>query len=334
MGGQIPPPIIRQPMSSQWVKQIYREGTAENTDRAHKSDLKYFWGWANASGNETEHYPVSSELIIKFITDHIKGLDPIVDKKLIVKKLKRPGKHSITTITRRIRSLSYAHQKRKEKNPIQENPEIRLVLRKARKAASLAGYQPRKKRAITIKLLNKILDTFGNSLVDKRDRAILLFAFATGGRRRSEVAVALVINLVPVRGGFIYWMPRSKTDQEGKGKPKPVKKRAAQALRTWLEGSGIDDGYLFRQIREGVVLEKRISDRTVSDIVKQRVEMCGRDPSEFGGHSLRRGFMTESGRQGIPIGDAMDLSDHKSVQVAMTYYEEGAVLENPAGNLI
>ena len=49
--------------------------------------------------------------------------------------------------------------------------------------------QRKSKKAVTGDVLGKLLATCAaNSLVDIRDRALLLTAFASGGRRRSEVA--------------------------------------------------------------------------------------------------------------------------------------------------
>ena len=41
-----------------------------------------------------------------------------------------------------------------------------------------------------------MLATCTDGLIGVRDRALLLFAFASGGRRRSEVASAVMENLV------------------------------------------------------------------------------------------------------------------------------------------
>jgi hypothetical protein len=43
-----------------------------------------------------------------------------------------------------------------------------------------------------------------------------------------------------------------------------------------------------------VTLDK-LSDRSVADIVKKRLEAAGFDPTVFSGHSLRAGFITAAG---------------------------------------
>ncbi len=179
-----------------------------------------------------------------------------------------------------------------------------------------------------------MLNTFTMREKDKRDKAILLFAFSTGGRRRSEVSAARYENLDAMRGGFVYRMPMSKNDQEGKGCQLPVMGPAAKALRAWIKVAQITDGWLFRAIRRGKITKDPITPATVNAIVKQRVEMVGRDPQHYGAHSLRRGFVTEGGRQGMSIGEIMQLSTHRDVRTAIMYYEEGEVMRNPAGRLM
>jgi hypothetical protein len=51
-------------------------------------------------------------------------------------------------------------------------------------------------------------------------------------------------------------------------------------------------------------------------------------------HSLRPGFVTESGRQDIPIGEAMALTGHRSVQTFIGYYRTGEVGDSAAARLM
>ena len=68
--------------------------------------------------------------------------------------------------------------------------------------------------------LQLLLATCDESLKDKRDRALLLFAWVTGGRRRSEVASATLENLQRVDAdAFIYTLTDSKTNQRGDLRP-------------------------------------------------------------------------------------------------------------------
>lgn len=54
------------------------------------------------------------------------------------------------------------------------------------------------------------------------------------------------------------------------------------------------------------VREARLSDKAVARIIKRGLEACGRDSSEYSGHSQRAGFATAAamGRSGAPDYDA------------------------------
>ena len=182
-------------------------------------------------------------------------------------------------------------------------------------------------------MLEDLLATCDGSLAGVRDRALLLFGFGSGGRRRSEVAAARVEDLVPVDGGYLFHLRRSKTDQAGAGAELPVLGRAGRALAAWIAAAGLVEGPLFRPLSWHGRGGAGLSDRSVAEIVKARAELAGYDGREFGGHSLRSGFVTTAGRQGVSLGDAMALSGHRGAAVALRYHQAGAALNNPAARL-
>ena len=171
-------------------------------------------------------------------------------------------------------------------------------------------------------------------MIDIRDRALIYFAFSSGGLRRSEVAAAMVDQLTPVADGYLFHLAESKTDQDAVGAEKPVLGKAGAALADWIAAAGIVDGHLFRGItRGGKVMETGIQPITVARIIQKRAIKAGLDPMLFGGHSLRSGFVTEAGMQGKPLGDIMALSGHRTVAVVNGYYQAGNALNNSAAKL-
>jgi hypothetical protein len=56
----------------------------------------------------------------------------------------------------------------------------------------------------------------------------------------------------------------------------------------------------------------------VRDIVRQRCALAGLQ-GDFSAHSLRSGFVTEAGRQAIPIADTMAMTGHRSIQSVVGY---------------
>jgi integrase len=69
---------------------------------------------------------------------------------------------------------------------------------------------------LTLDRIVKILGTLEGPIASARDKALLLLGFV-GGLRRSEMAALRVEHLTKHRSGYTIRIPRSKTDQEGKG---------------------------------------------------------------------------------------------------------------------
>ncbi len=316
----------------QRIDEIKAEARAANTVKAHKADMKYFWGWVELAHKRKEHYPVSKELLIGFLLNHIDGMPPALDSAMIAKGYKaKPGLLSVATVARRINSISTAHALAGHPSPT-KHFEVRQLLSSARRKAARAGHRPRKSKAITKWVLDRMIKTIpAHTLQGKRDKALLMFGFYTGGRRRSEIAQAQYCHLTKVAEGYHYLLPRSKTDQEGKGKIKLLRVRQAKALTAWINAAEIKGGHIFRRIyKNGKVSRKPIRPRAVSAICKLYIERMGFDPKEYSAHGLRRGFITTCGRQGIPLPDVMDLTDHKDYRIVLQYYEEGRLSRNPA----
>ncbi|MBB3274281.1 integrase [Pseudoxanthomonas sp. OG2] len=86
------------------------------------------------------------------------------------------------------------------------------MLSRVARAAVKRGERPRKKTAITLAELEAMLATCDDSLEGLRDRALLSFGFASGERRRSEIAAADLRDLRRIGPqGFIYRLEYSKT---------------------------------------------------------------------------------------------------------------------------
>lgn len=121
--------------------------------------------------------------------------------------------------------------------------------------------------------------------------------FASGGRRRSEVAAAVIEHLTALEdGSFLYRLGHSKTDEAGTddnpNATKPLVGPAAEAMRAWLAESGSTSGKIFRRIRKTKAVEP-LSAQAVWHIVKRRARLAGLE-ADYGAHSLRSGFVTEA----------------------------------------
>jgi integrase len=111
--------------------------------------------------------------------------------------------------------LSTAHRMKQVSKPC-EQPAIRMVLSRAALSMVKRGVRLHKKTAITLAELEAMLATCDDSLEGLRDRALLCFGFASGGRRRSEIAAADLRDLRHIGPqGYIYRLEHSKTQQAG-----------------------------------------------------------------------------------------------------------------------
>ncbi len=338
-----PDQIALRPETRERIGQIFEDNTPANTKRAYQADIRYFWAWAELTFGASEAYPVSVGLVIEFITDQVKGMKPEVEAEMIRRKTKAiTGPENIRTLSRRIGTLSIVHKFLRVENPCKDEAVIMLMIKARKNPPAL-----KKKKAIPLDILFPLLSTcrtdIPENLVDIRDAALLYFAFSSGGRRASEVAMAAYENLVLetyiINGveqeGFIYFLGKTKTTSADRPHPVPIKGLAFTALQLWLRVSGIRNGRIFRSIKKGgKIMGESISSKSINRIVKKRCRLIGLPPDDFGAHSLRSGFMTEAARQNKNLPDVMKLSTHRSVDVAMGYYEAQDTLKNPAGNLV
>jgi len=321
--------------SSSKSSEILNEFTSENSKKAFLGDMMYWKAWLSAVGLNFESKHTSIDILRCFIVQHIEGMDPNVDQKLLEQGLKaKLGTHSLATVKRRIASLSVFLDRMKWENPCREK-EIKLLLEKlSKKYKRFNKLQP-----ITKDVLEDMIKTCkSNNKLDVRDKAILFFGWSSGGRRRSEIIEAKYENLTKTSDGeYLYNLNSSKTNQTGEEDIKPIKGRAAKALTDWLELSKITNGYLFRSIRsmsKGEVSKSGLLGDDIRQMIKKRAKLAGYDEKKFSSHSIRRGFVTEGGKQGKPLLDIMKMTSHKNVTTAMRYYDAGNISNNSCANLL
>lgn len=335
-----------EPAARQAVRELMREGESANTRNSYQSAMRYWSAWHALRFDRQMQLPLDVPCVLQFIIDHAQrqtgtGLAsemPVhIDRALVEAGYKaREGALSHNTLVHRMAVLSKAHQVHGLTNPCQDGA-VRELMSRTRKAYARRGELPAKKDALTRDLLEQLLDTCDDSLRGRRDRALLLFAWSSGGRRRSEVAGADMRHLRAVGPQeFIYTLVHSKTNQSGRDAPenhKPVTGRAAQALTEWLRAASIHEGAIFRRIRKGGHVGEPLSPAAVRDIVQQRCALAGVE-GDFSAHSLRSGFVTEAGRQNIPLPDTMALTGHSSVNTVLGYFRADSALSNRAARLL
>ncbi|MBR0554426.1 site-specific integrase [Ciceribacter sp. L1K23] len=324
------------------LRHLVSEGMGANTLRALTSDLAYLQAWSLAATGRSLPWPAPEALLLKFVAHHLwdaekrtqdpdHGMPADVEQKLRIQGLLRsPGPHAPDTVRRRLATWSTLTKWRGLVGFF-GSPALRSAIRLAVRATP----RPRKRKsakAVTGDILSRLIATCTTaSLRDVRDRAILMVAFASGGRRRSEIAGLRVEQLQPeepIQIDGAYPLPslsihlgRTKSSGADSDEVVYLSGRPVDALNAWLAAAKIDNGSVFRAIdRWGNVSRWPLEPQAINDIVKQRAAMAGLDPAEFSAHGLRSGYLTEAANRGIPLPEAMEQSRHRSVQQASEYY--------------
>lgn len=192
----------------------------------------------------------------------------------------------------------------------------------------------RKKTAIVLEPLQAVLATCDNGMRGIRDRGLLLLAWSGGGRRRSEVVGLQVDDVRRLDADtWLYVLGATKTDTGGVRR-ELLRGPAAQALAAWLEVAPTDSGPLFRRLyKGGKVGTSALSTDQVARIVQRRAKVAGL-VGDWAAHSLLSGFVTEAGRQGVPLGVVMAMTEHRSVATVMGYFQSGSLLTSRATTLL
>ncbi|QFI69395.1 site-specific integrase [Sinorhizobium alkalisoli] len=342
------------------LKHLASEGMGENTLRALASDLGYLEAWCQFATGSPLPWPAPEALLLKFVAHHLwdpvkraedpgHGMPAAVEAGLRAERLLRAsGPHAPGTVQRRLTSWSILTRWRGLTGAFGA-PSLKSALRIAVRA-SARPRQCKSKKAVTVDILTKLLQACaGDRLVDLRDRALLLTAFASGGRRRSEVAALRVEDLIdeePVHADpadksspplpcLSIHLGRTKTTANDDIEHVLLIGRPVTVLKRWLAEAGIKEGPVFRRIDQwGNVDRWALTPQSVNLVLKARAKQAGLDPALFSAHGLRSGYLTEAANRGVSLPEAMQQSLHKSVTQAASYYNNAERKNGRAARLI
>ena len=295
-----------------------RSSKAANTLRAYQADFKDFSTFCVKNGLSS--MPTEPKILSLYLT-HLSATS------------------KFNTLKRRIASISVIHKMKGHyldtKHPI--------IMENLHGIKRVKGTNQKAKKPILIKDLKLIIDVIDQYLtycglpeIEKsrevknkiRDKAIILIGFA-GGFRRSELVNIDYEDIEFVEEGIKIFIKRSKTDQSGEGMIKAIPYFDNKiycpvlSLKHWIEFSEIKTGKIFK-----------ISDKSVSLIIKKYVSVAGLDPNKYGGHSLRSGFATSAAESGAEERNIMAMTGHKTTQMVRRYIQEANLFKNNPLNKI
>jgi integrase len=276
---------------------------AVNTLRNYRSSWKSFQRWCSEAGGVSSLPATPATLI-----DHAAWC--------IAEKLR------IQTIYLRLKAANHYHREHGLALPFD-----REVGQFMRNAVRDLCERPQGMAALTPEQLRKISRALKarQTVLDVRDRAVLLLCFALGWRR-SELASLDLRDVRWVKEGILLWLGRSKTDQQGRGRVVAVQKGRRKltcpllALDAWLKIRGRWPGPLFTRITPGKQLTRdRMDDDSVRRAVKRGLSLIGENAEAFGAHSLRSGMITASLENGATETSVMQRTGHKRYDTLRRY---------------
>jgi len=295
------------------VRGYVAESLAPATRRAYRAALAAFTRWCDDQG--VAPLPASPETVAAFLAaeaDHGRA---------------------VATVEQRAAAIRWAHEARGHESPTSTKL-VRSTMAGIRRERGVA---PNRKQPATVdRLAAMVSHTDVETVKGQRDRALLLFGFASA-MRRSELAALDVDDLEEADRGLLVTVRRSKTDQEGRGHQRAiVPGRKAElcplrALRVWLGAAGITSGSVFRSVSRHDAVGESLSTRGIADVVKMYAERAGFDPSEFSGHSLRAGFITSAAEKGANADRIMDHTGHRSHAMVRVYTRRADAFADHAG---
>lgn len=280
-------------------------GVPDSTKRAYSGDWSRFTAWCSSAGRSP--LPASAETLVEYAVHLTASPRPDTG---------RP--YAPSSIERALAAIRTAHRSANVVPP--ETKGARLVLRgyaDQRARSKDPADRTRKATAALPKTLRAMLAELDrDTLIGKRDAALLLLGFATAARA-SELAAVDVTDVSEVEAGLLVHMYRGKVRTLTEvavpfgQKPSTCPVRAVRALLAALAEAGRSTGPLFVRIdRHGRIAPPMVragkpigdpSGRITAQAAAQVVERAGQDaelPGDWSGHSLRRGFATAARQAG------------------------------------
>jgi integrase len=269
------------------------------TEAALRSDSKIFTGWCADRGESP--LPCAPEVVADFVDQMAESRAP-------------------ATVRRYTSSIGHLHRAAGLANPCASEV-VKLSLKRMFRERGRAQKQA---AGLNFTLRARMIDAAPDSLLGKRDRAILAIGY-DALMRRSEIAALNVEDLETAEdGSAVAVIRRSKTDQEGEGAVAFLAPDSIGFVREWIEAAGITEGPLFRSMR-GPKIGTRLGPWCVSDCLRRLAKAAGIDPEmvkDLSSHSCRVGGCQDMSAAGLGLSEIMQSGRWKSSRMVARYAEK------------
>ena len=305
------------------LRALAKNRHAKNTQRAYKADWEHFEAWSASRGGDPRQATP---------TNVASYLAQLGEEDFQYSSIARASAGIMRELARYDKGVWLSRP-----------PEVQETLSHLAKEL---GKAPRyDKRPMTLALLERGVPRAypGRSLRELRNVALALCGYFLASRR-SELVGLQMTNIDTTensKGYYTFTFERSKTDQEGEGIRKSVYRQAGAALCPirslvdWLVGAGLvhdgirEQGPVFLELSQaGTLLDRAASVEAVSVAVKEIAKAAGVRPADYGAHSLRSGFVTDSAAKGIPLEEIAHQTGHRSLEQLRKYIRRLHPAEN------
>lgn len=283
-----------------------------NTLRAYASQWRQFVAWCGV--NRMQALPASAATVGAYLEQLY------TDRK------------KVTTLGVACSAISFYHSEARQPDPLQD-AELGDLIGGMRRAMAEEGLADRTvKPTISLDDLRALSAACGDSLRGKRDRAIILVAFA-GWMRRGE-PLKLTAERIEWRDDVaVIRLGVTKTDQDGTRNEYVTIPRLVDAqrdvcgftaLREWVDASGISSGPVFVKFTRGVQTMLAVTDvGYVNYLVGKLADSAGIPRDRISPHrAFRASPITLAFEHGENAADVMKRARHRKMDTTLKYFEE------------
>lgn len=308
--------ILETDQFSDKLSSLLQASMSVSSKKAIRADLCIFFKWLDNNEYSTT-LPISPQIIAEFIADFT-------------------GLRTVSTIMRYISSIAKIHRLSKMDDPTKTEL-VRATMCGLKKTK---GLSLKKAAALSGEDLLRILDGLSDrEWLSRRNRAIFTIGWSCA-LRSQEICDLHLRDIDETDDGIIVTIRKSKTDQMAIGDRIGIPSSYfTDLILDWKNAVtklyGTSKGPLFCRIGYSrtdryfpkISPRPSLSTRSLSKIIKNTLKSFGFEGST---HSLRRGFITDAARIGVPERVIQRHSRHRSVSTVRGYVEEGNIMiDNP-----
>jgi integrase len=312
--------LLPTPELAKLAAGLVEEADAENTTRVYASQWAQFEAWCRLRG--VRALPADVNAVAGYLTERSAG----------------KVKAKLSTLEVALAAIARKHLDHDLPPP---QASSRLLKRLWKGIRRRLGAARSKAAAMSPEQLRRLLKACdGPGLQCARDSALLVLGWSAA-LRRGELVALEVSDVEFQEDGLRITIRKSKGDQEGKGAVVGVVRGSdprtcpVRTLRAWLDASGIEEGLIFRSLRNGQLTKKAreghgLRGEDVSLAIKRLADDAGYSAKEIealSGHSLRRGLGTTAAKRGSDLIRIQKHMRHKRVDQTAEYVDEAELLD-------